>query len=317
MGIEVNLGVSILGLVVVTVVSISVLNILVLKGNVSSLVTVDMLDNFMGAVGRPGALVVNVSARSLVAVVSITVVSVTVTLVVSAQVVGSGHVRHEGVMSAVIVSGVVIIVFVVLNALVMNGDLAVGVVVSIIVMNGLSVVCMTDGVDELSDFVHNGLCVLVMSELLLMNGSVVLTLVMAVHAFLVVVLALVISGSLMVRGLVVVAHVVTVVFTLTPVVLSGGDGNDGSECERFHFRKEFCKLDKFFIIIKYKSLVYLSLIYKSHARGFMVWWFCGLVVLWFGGFVVWWFCGLVVWWFCGLVVWWFIKYICTFYQDNS
>ena len=85
-----------------------------------------------------------------------------------------------------------------------------------------------------------------MSELLLVNGSVVLTLVMAVHTSLVVVLAfvrdfvgvvLVMSVGLMMRGLVMVAHVVTVVFTLTPVVFSGGDSNDSSESERFHFKR--------------------------------------------------------------------------------
>ncbi|MCP4668153.1 MAG: hypothetical protein GY849_17525, partial [Deltaproteobacteria bacterium] len=160
MGIEVNLGMSVARLVVtvsvaVTVVSvsvsviISVINVVASKGNVSSLVTVDMLDNIVGGVSQPSALVVNV--RSRVVVVSISVIDVAVTCVVSSQVVGGGHVLHEDVMRSVIVIflvftvlgllffvfGLLFVVVVVDASSVMGGDHVVGGVMRGNVMRGM------------------------------------------------------------------------------------------------------------------------------------------------------------------------------------
>ena len=110
-------------------------------------------------------------------------------------------------------------------------------------VDNFAVVLVTDGVHQLSDLM-DGLVVMVMRELLLMDGSEVFTFVMASDVLLVVMAALevslmivvfVVNGALVVRGLLVATVVITVVFSLAVVVLGRGDSHDGSECERFHF----------------------------------------------------------------------------------
>ena len=104
-------------------------------------------------------------------------------------------------------------------------------------VDNFAVVLVTDGVHQLSDLM-DGLVVMVMRELLLMDGSEVFSFVMASDVLLVVMTALEVSLMIVVfvvNGALVATVVITVMFSLAVVVLGRGDSHDGSECERFHF----------------------------------------------------------------------------------
>lgn len=185
-----------------------------------------VLNHIHGLVLVVGALVFIVVTRSRV---------VAALVVTGKMAVGGGKMRVEGLIGSMVGIGrhVVVTVLVVLNALVMNGDFVVASsIVGVTMMGGLTIVCMANGVDDLGNLVDGRL---VVSELLLMDGAVVLALVVTVHMSVVVVFALV--DGVVVRGLFVVSHVRTVVLSLAPVVLSGGNSNDSSKSERFHFGK--------------------------------------------------------------------------------
>ena len=90
--------------------------------------------------------------------------------------------------------------------------------------DGLMEVRVSDGVVAKLSNLMDGF----MMVFLLMNGSVVLTLVVSSTVDIIMMAALV--NGLMMR-LINVTIVVTIVFTLTPVVLSAGNSADGSECK--------------------------------------------------------------------------------------